>query len=722
MQDPSQKRDRVMLQGISLRARNVLIAVAMYLAFLIVAFAVISPEQYDLAAGDVAPATITASRDIVDENATERRKTAAVAAVSSVYYRDESVSEVVLQDLETAFSGLRSVRELGAQIRSGDSYSGAYTDSDYQQASALVSDLSLTNFQLRTLMNTTESDFESLYQSLLSATRTALVSTINEGQVEDAIANIQQIVAYNTRTDLWYNIGIPLLRKRLKPNMLIDQEATEANRQKAAEAIEPILYKQGQNIVVKGDRVTSDQIAVLEALGLISGDGPDLLLYLGTALIVASILVTVILVADSSLQVELLGRNSLIMFISAMLTVLVCLLVGNYTDMAYMPVLIAPILVVNLIGARPAYLTNLFMSLYFSFLAFKGTDMLTTDMLRVLLMTSAGGTLAIHLMRKNPTRVYLLLAGLAAGALNFVLLSCVGALTSSEGIRTVLSRSFAAVPGSLLAAVLCIGLQPVMESLFNLITPAKLVELSNPSQPLLRRLMIEAPGTYHHSMVVANLAEAAAEEVGADALLVRVGAYYHDIGKLLRPQYFKENQVGDNPHDRTEPRMSAAILTEHTRDGAELARKQHLPQQIIDLIQQHHGDTPVMYFYAKAIEKYGADNVDVADYRYDGPKPQTEEAAILMLSDTVEAAVRSLQDPTREKMSEMIRKLVRNKMEDGQLDECTLTFRDIGKICNAFETVLQGVFHERIEYPDLTAKKAGRPREKGLRSRAGASK
>ena len=205
---------------------------------------------------------------------------------------------------------------------------------------------------------------------------------------------------------------------------------------------------------------------------------------------------------------------------------------------------------------------------------------------------------------------------------------------------------------------------------------------------------------------VPALAEAAAEAVGANALLARVGAYYHDIGKLIRPMYFKENQMGENPHDKTDPRVSTAILTEHTRDGVELARKHRLPEPIIDMIRQHHGDTPVMYFYAKAVKMLGEENVDIRDFRYDGPKPQTAEAAILMLSDTVEAAVRALPDPTQEKISALIRKLVRGKMEDGQLDECTLTFRDIGKICSAFETVLQGVFHERIEYPSVDLSRA----------------
>ena len=722
MQEPSSKPEGK-LQKLDLRARRILFALAVYFAFLVIAFAVISPEQYDLNAGDVSPATITASRDIIDENATDRRRQAAQASVSSVYYKDETVSDTVLSEMESAFSELRAVRELGAQIRSGESFSGNYSDGDYQQASAMLSGLTLSNYQLRTLMNTAESDFENLTQSMQSATRTTLVSTISEGQVDDAIANIQQIVAYNTRSDLWYNVGIPLLRRYLKPNMLIDQAATEENRRKAADAIEPTVYKKGQNIVMKGDRVTEDQIAVLEALGLLRGEGVDASLYIGTAVLVAGMLAAVVLVAIlMGMGPALTGRYGMIMVFSALLATVLFAVLDNYIAIGYLPVSLGAMLVVILIGSRPALLTNAFLSMYLPFLIFKGSDMQMVETISVLLMTAVGGTLAAYLMHRNPTRLRLLLNGAAIGAAEFVVLVCLSMLTSSQGLAEIASASYATFPGALAAAVLCIGLQPIMESVFNLITPAKLIELSNPNQPLLRRLMIEAPGTYHHSMVVANLAEAAADEVGADALLVRVGAYYHDIGKLVRPQYFKENQVGENPHDKEEPRMSAAILTEHTRDGAELARKQHLPQPIIDLIQQHHGDTPVMYFYAKAIEEHGADQVDIADFRYDGPKPQTEEAAILMLADTVEAAVRSMQDPTPEKISGMIRKLVRNKMEDGQLDDCTLTFRDIGKICGAFETILQGVFHERIEYPELRGKRILTGRDKGKRAQAGAAK
>ena len=681
-----------------------------YAVFLVIAYFAVSPQQYDLKTGDVAPATITASRDIIDEITTERRRAAAQSAVSSVYYKDESVPDQVLSDMEACFTELRAVRELGAQIRSGWSDGeSAYTEQDYAQASSMVTMLSLNSYQLRTLMNTSQSDFENLYQSLLSATRTILVSTINEGQINDAVSNIQQIVAYNTRTDLWYNVGIPLLRKCLKPNMLIDQEATEANRQRAVDSVEPSIYKVGQNVVVKGDRVTAEQIAVLESLGYIRGDHPQTLLYVGIALMLAVVFFAVFvayrLMVRSGAAYD--GKTAIVMFFAALATVIAGLIVERLGSVRMLPVLLSAMLTANLLDKHIAYLTNLFIALYLSLLAFGGTGTETAGMFSILLMAIVGGTFSILLLKKHPTRMFVLITGLICGALNFVIMGCVYAMSSAESLRAIAIESADAFLGALISAILCLGIQPIMESVFNLITPAKLVELSSPDQPLLRRLMIETPGTYHHSMVVANLAETAADEVGANALLVRVGAYYHDIGKLMRPQFFKENQSGENPHDKTEPQVSAAILTEHPRDGAELARKHHLPKQIIDLIEQHHGDTAVMYFYAKAVERFGEENVDISDYRYEGPKPQTAEAAILMLADTVEAAVRSLQSPDKEKIHNLIRKLVRGKMEDGQLDECTLTFRDIDKICGAFEAVLQGVFHERIEYPELGGRKAG---------------
>ncbi|MDD7175865.1 MAG: HDIG domain-containing protein [Clostridiales bacterium] len=703
------KTSRTWIDRLSLRVRQALYVGVTYFVLLVICMLAIAPEQYDLAVGDVAPKTITASKDIVDEITTERRRQAAADAVSPVYYKDDTIADTVLSDMEAIFSELRAVRELGTQIRALWTESGdSFTEDDYEQASGLLTRLTLSSYQLRTLMNTGETDFEALYQSLLSATRTTLVSTITEGQINDAISNIQQIVAYNTRTDLWYNIAIPTLRACLQPNMLIDQEATEENRQKAMDAVEPTVYKQDQNIVVKGDRVSAEQIAVLESLGLLRGNSFDGWLYVGAAVVLALILGAVFLfTAMFAPELYTAGLSTLVLLIAGVLTIMLSLLIGRYISVSAMPVVLAAMLVVNLMGVKPAIVINAATALLITFLTVKGTGLVTSQMLSVLLLTAIGGTTTIFLLRRNPTRVFVLVTGLIVGLIDAVVLVCISLLTTSGG-SNLLTVGGHAVLGAFVSAVLCAGLQPMLESAFNLVTPGKLIELSNPNQPLLRRLMIETPGTYHHSMVVANLAEAAAEAVGANALLARVGAYYHDIGKLVRPVYFKENQMGENPHDKTDPRVSTAILTEHTRDGVELAKKHHLPEPIIDMIRQHHGDTPVMYFYAKAVKQLGEENVDLSEFRYDGPKPQTSEAAILMLSDTVEAAVRSIPEPTQEKISAMIRKLVRGKMEDGQLDECTLTFRDIDSICAAFETVLQGVFHERIEYPSVDLRRAQR--------------
>ena len=712
------KTSKAWIDSMSQRVRQIMFAAVTYVVLLVICLLAVAPERYDLSVGDVAPSTITASRDIVDEITTERRRKQAADAVSPVYFKDDSIAESVLADIDSAFSEMRAVRELGEQIRGGwVSSDQSFTDEDYSQATRLLTRLTLSSYQLRTLMNTDERSFENLYQSVLSASRTALVSTITEGQINDAINNIQQIVAYNTRTDLWYNVAIPTLRACLKPNMLIDQTATEENRQKAYDAVEPTVYKQDQNIVVKGDRVSAEQIAVLESLGLLQGDHVDLSIYIGAAvmllLILASIAIFMMLFSPQLLHI---GRRMLVMLIAVSLTLSISLLIGRYVSVSAMPVMMAAMLCVNLLGSRAANIANLSVAMLVTFMTVTGAGLETSQMLSVLLMTLISGTLSIYMLRRNPARVAVFIAGLAAAAVDSVILLCLGALTTS-GLSNVASQAGHALFGAVTSAIMCVGLQPILETAFNLVTPSKLIELSNPNHPLLRRLMIETPGTYHHSMVVANLAEAAAEAIGADAVLVRVGAYYHDIGKLVRPLYFKENQIGENPHDKTDPRVSTAILTEHTRDGVELAKKHHLPEPIIDMIRQHHGNTAAMYFYAKTVKMLGEENVDINEFRYDGPKPQTSEAAILMLSDTVEAAVRSIPEPTQEKISAMIHKLVRGKMEDGQLDECTLTFRDIGKICTAYENVLKGVFHERIEYPDLNRSKRQQTGEKQVAQR-----
>jgi putative nucleotidyltransferase with HDIG domain len=267
------------------------------------------------------------------------------------------------------------------------------------------------------------------------------------------------------------------------------------------------------------------------------------------------------------------------------------------------------------------------------------------------------------------------------------------------GTRDLLFNGGALIIGGLVSGVVSLGTLPLWENVFKVLTPLKLMELTDPNQPLLRRLFAEAPGTYHHSLIVGNLSEAAAASIGANPLLAKAGAYYHDIGKLKRPSYFKENQFGiENPHDSMEPIQSSEVIISHWEDGIKLGRENKLPSEIMDIIDQHHGNTLISYFYHKAAEE--GNTLPEGRFRYGGQKPKTKEATVVMLADSVEAAVRSLKDMNESAIEEMVGKIIKGKIEDGQLDQSPITTKDMNMVRKTFISVLKGIYHERIEYPE----------------------
>jgi len=257
------------------------------------------------------------------------------------------------------------------------------------------------------------------------------------------------------------------------------------------------------------------------------------------------------------------------------------------------------------------------------------------------------------------------------------------------------------ISGFMAAAFTMITLK-AFEKLFDVVTNFTLLELSDFNQPLLKQMILEAPGTYHHSLIVGNLSEAAADAIGADALLTRVGAYYHDIGKMDKAEYFTENQLAEsNKHDDLEASVSKLVIINHVKNGIELARKHKLNKKIVDFIPQHHGTSLTYYFYQKAIEDAeDPSTVDESNYRYPGPKPQNKETAIVLLADSVEAATRALAEPTPKKIEELVRKIINNKFIDGQLDECNLTLKEIDQIARIFTKVLSAMYHTRVKYPE----------------------
>ena len=394
-----------------------------------------------------------------------------------------------------------------------------------------------------------------------------------------------------------------------------------------------------------------------------------------------------------SLDKKLWDSNSTLLLISliAIIALTITMVLKNISE--YLIVLPAGAMLVSiLVSPRIAIMTNIMMSILAGFLG--GFD------LPVVVMMLLTGILGAGMVSRTHHRSTFILAGLAVSLVSLLVIFSEGILSRAD-IYKMLNNGLYGVIGGTLSAVLTIGTLPFFETVFDIITPLKLLELSNPNQPMLRRLLIEAPGTYYHSILVGNLAEAAAEDIGANPLLCRVGAYYHDIGKLKRPYFFKENQITrDNPHDKITPNLSALVITSHVKDGVEIAGKNKLPSTVIRIIEEHHGNTLVAYFYHKALNAEGAEAVDESKFRYPFRKPQTEEAAIVMLADSVEAYIRSLSEPTQDQVEQGVRKIIKDKLNDAQLDNCDLTLKDLEMIGQAFVKVLAGIFHDRIEYPE----------------------
>ena len=673
--------------------RNALIVAATYLVLATILMLGITPEQHDIQIGAPAPLDIMASKDVIDTVTTEERRSSAAAAVEPSYKGiDFSVVGSVSADMEATFEQFFTLRN------------GEHPDPDKVSDDELVVlgdalSIDLTQEEYAAMINSDEDDLRHLVEDAIIAVREALNSTLPEGQEVAAINRLSRQLAGTGYSAELVALATGVIRKCIRPNMLIDEEITEANRQKARDDVENVTCVKGEVIVRRGEIVTQAQYTMLSSLGLLKEDSIDFPLLAGIALVLLMILGCIGLYLNRYLGDRLNTRMIMLLCLISVLVAGLCL--GfSYLNAYMMPISLGLMLVALLFDHRAALFFNIALGFVASLLTNATTGLFSVTMFSVLLMSMVSGPIILAVFSRLSQRLTTLLAGALVGVSNFLCTLAVGLINSAD-LSSVLANALWAMTSGIISGILCIGLQPVLESIFNLATNSKLVELSNPNQPLLRRLMLEAPGTYHHSMIVANLAEAAAGAVGGNPLLARVGAYYHDVGKLKRPTYFKENQLGDNPHDRTDPRVSVAILTAHPRDGAAMALKERIPSPILDIIRQHHGDGVALYFYDKAVKQYGAENVDIDAFRYEGPRPHSKESACVMLADTIEAAARAVPDPTPEKVEALIRKLVRDKLNDGQLDESDLTFNDLDRICSAFSTVLTGVFHERIEYPDI---------------------
>ena len=704
------RRDSILAWFRSSSFKCILMDFVTFVLILILFFLVCVPKKYSLSVGSISHDTINATKDVVDEVSTEEKKNAAAAQVEPTYRFQQGVKEEVMTALNDSFDELKTIQQYGITLRSGDkSRPNSFSEDEIAYAFGLLHDLSLNRSQIVTLLRVDTVQYDDMVGTVTTAVENAMNSSVREGQVNQAIQTILQIVGYKVDISLTQNILPTVLRACIKPNMIIDQEATDEARAKAMEAVEPIIYLQGQNIIREGDRITRSQMEMLRQLGLLNDDHYDYSTYWGSAIaVLVSMMILFIMLLLLRRDVLSNVRQMAVILLILLLCVALAALTNLLPSLYIIPVALCAALSTVLIGYRVGISLTVTLTLLLAALTSGNNTSTFYDALLITIMTLSESMVTIWFLKGHPQRTRVLLSGLISSVVGISIIYGIKLLTSAEALDTMSITGWA-VGGGILSGALAIALQPIFEIVFRLATPTRLLELTNPSQPLMKRLMIEAPGTYHHSIIVANLAESAANRINANSYLARAGAYYHDIGKLKRPIYFKENQMGDNPHEHTDPYVSAAILISHTKDGMLMAQKEHIPPEIQNIILQHHGVTPVMYFYHKALQLSNGQQVDINEFRYAGPKPDTKEAAIVMLADTIEAAVRSLKSPTPKAIDQFIERLVRGKLEDGQLSDSPLSLRDIDAICEAFSDILKGVYHERIEYPNVRHYAAAQP-------------
>ncbi len=546
----------------------------------------------------------------------------------------------------------------------------------------------------------------------LSVTNLPKFYSLDEAQIAIATTGREVIkdVGFSLR-----NLIIDMAQRLTQPNLTLNKRETEERKKKVVAEVKAVLtqVKQGEMLLREGEKVTEKDMLKLKALEFETRR--EQLFTSGVGFVLLFMMFFVILF---EVNLKVYGsptvNNRDLLFLSLMLIILfflgevsTSLATGIAGSIPYsmeasslfyaIPVATGAMTVCLFMGLRIAIPFSIAMAFVVAFL-FENRF----DMFLFFLLSNIVGAYWVRTCKERGT---LIKAGLKVGLVNILVVTALHMFKGSGlDLKLVWDWTFGFV-GGVSSAILATGFAPVVEMMFGYSTDIKLLELANLDRPILHKLMLEAPGTYHHSVIVGSLVEAAAAAVGANPLLAKASGYYHDIGKIKKPLYFIENQVGsENKHDKLAPSMSSLILIAHVKDGVEIARNHKLGKAIIDIIQQHHGTTLITYFYEKAKQLKGEDTVKMEHFRYPGPKPQTKEAGLVLLADAVEAASRSLENPTPARIKGLVQRIINKMFLDEQLDECELTLRDLHEIARSFNKILTGIHHHRIEYPDAVAK------------------
>ena len=645
-----------------------------------------------LQAGQIANGTIKAPRTISFESKlrTEERRQEAYADVRNIVETyDQTTRTRQLGDLQAFLARTDEIRAQAGKTMParGDDLRAVREDLDSTAAQTIVG---LPSASWERVKREANRLVDSVLSTQLRADEVAQVKENLSGRVSSQMTSSEQLAA------------VAIARSFIKPNVFPDDAATLTNRQQAAAAVKPVVVEiqQGQAIVRDGDPITKYDIEKLEQLGLLTSD-VALVTRVGKAGLMAVLTIALSAYLFLFNKRRWQGRQLLLIGFIVLAPLIGARLLLPATDVQYiLPVAASAMLLAILVEFQFAAVVSAIIALYVGVVVG-----LSFELAFVYFIGSVAGAFVVWRADRTVTFVW---AGLGVALSSFAVALSFSAINTSIGSISIASLALQTGMAGVLSAAVTFLSFSLLGSMFGITTHLQLLELAHPNQPLLYRLAREASGTYHHSIVVSNLAETGAEIVGGDPLFARVAVLYHDVGKIMRPTFFIENQANrENPHDLLDPRTSARVIVDHVLDGVRLARKARLPQTLVDIIEQHHGTTLIRYFYVKARE--GDPSIAESDFRYPGPKPQSKEAGVIMLADSVEAAVRSAAvsgrlfeqsaEHGRAMLESIVRSVIEERLQDGQLDECDLTLREIDSIRAAFVQILLGIYHPRIEYP-----------------------
>lgn len=726
------------------------VAIVTLTSLILVPRSLVPSVRYNV--GDIATKDFKASKDyiIIDEEATEKRQKEATSKVLSVYDLDKEALASTYERVDLAFEFMHDIATTAREDSLETLYKenrGAFSDIlGIVIPDDLYSELARQNFSrnfeysIKTLLDNLKGLYivESYDTIAAEIDRQGIIlidSLTNEETKIESKDNIIEIgaakeIIKNNSQKLTSRIpkrtiaaSIEIANLLIKPNVTFDLTETEKRKDIVKKNVVPVTIgiKKGEKIIEDGQRLGKREIMMLE--GIVAESQRDynvFLAYIGILVIVALLIYSSYNFASKNIKKFKVKNKDILFLVFLILTPI--LLIKFYLSISdvmsntlafipessykyVLPIAAGAMLVRIVLNSEIAIFYIIIISI------FSGVIMGGDNLFAIYIFI--GSVLGAHLVAQTKQRSTIVNAGLIVGGVN-VLVILFSYMSRLNVFSMDIIRIIGETPknliwdvtfgflGGILSSVVVLGVAPLVELVFGYTTDIKLVELSNLEHPLLKDMVIRAPGTYHHSIVVGNLVEAAATAIGANPLLSRVSAYYHDIGKLKKPNYFIENIKDKNPHDNLTPHMSALILMSHVKDGVEMAKKYGLGAEIIDIIKQHHGTHLTTFFYQKA--KEANDNkknpVNEKDFRYPGPKPQTREAGLVQLADNVEAASKVLIDPTPARVENMVQTIIERLFLDGQLDQCELTLKDLDAISRSFTQVLNGIFHQRVDYPE----------------------